>query len=131
MDRDKIHDVTMNLVDNAIKYTASGWVNIRVSRTPSLLTFQVQDSGMGIAAEDIDKLFQKFTRAEAVTRIHTGGSGLGLFIAKKIVEAHGGRIWVESEGVGKGSLFNYTLPITSADQAAAPIAPPAPVLSAP
>ncbi|MEK7164951.1 MAG: HAMP domain-containing sensor histidine kinase [Patescibacteria group bacterium] len=131
LDRDKIHDVTMNLVDNAIKYTPSGWVNIRISRTPSLLTFQVQDSGMGISAADIDKLFQKFTRAEAVTRIHTGGSGLGLFIAKKIVEAHGGRIWVESEGPGKGSIFNYTLPITSADQAAAPIAPPAPVLSAP
>ena len=112
LDRDKIHDVTMNLVDNAIKYTPSGWVNIRISRTPSLLTFQVQDSGMGISAEDIDKLFQKFTRAEAVTRIHTGGSGLGLFIAKKIVEAHGGRIWIESEGPGKGSLFNYTLPIT-------------------
>lgn len=127
LDRDKIHDVTMNLVDNAIKYTPSGWVNIRISRTPSLLTFQVQDSGMGISAEDIDKLFQKFTRAEAVTRIHTGGSGLGLFIAKKIVEAHGGRIWVESEGPGKGSLFNYTLPITSTlpageagDQAATP-----------
>ena len=117
LDRDKIHDVTMNLVDNAIKYTPSGWVNIRISRTPSLLTFQVQDSGMGISAEDIDKLFQKFTRAEAVTRIHTGGSGLGLFIAKKIVEAHGGRIWIESEGVGKGSIFNYTLPITTSSPA--------------
>jgi len=111
MDRDKIHDVTMNLVDNAIKYTPAGWVNIRIARSPSLLTFSVQDSGMGISAQDIDKLFQKFTRAEAVTRVHTGGSGLGLFIAKKIVEAHGGRIWIESEGEGKGSLFTYTLPI--------------------
>ncbi len=125
LDRDKIHDVTMNLVDNAIKYTPTGWVNIRISRTPSLLTFQVQDSGLGISAEDIDKLFQKFTRAEAVTRIHTGGSGLGLFIAKKIVEAHGGRIWVESEGPGKGSLFNYTLPITATNTPVEPVIPSA------
>ena len=100
LDRDKIHDVTMNLVDNAIKYTPKGWVNIRVARSPSLLTFSVQDSGLGISANDIDKLFQKFTRAEAVTRIHTGGSGLGLFIAKKIVEAHGGRICLPASGGG-------------------------------
>lgn len=116
MDRDKIQDVTMNLVDNAIKYTPSGWIDIRISRTPSLLTVQVQDSGIGIAEKDIEKLFQKFSRAEAVSRIHTGGSGLGLFVAKKIVEAHGGRIWVESEGEGKGSLFTFTLPIVSEEK---------------
>lgn len=111
IDRDKIQDVVMNLVDNAIKYTQKGWVNVRISRTKSLLQFEVKDSGIGIAASDIDRLFQKFTRAEAVTRIHTGGSGLGLFIAKKIIEAHGGKIWAESEGEGKGSMFSFTLPI--------------------
>ncbi|MBI4122418.1 MAG: GAF domain-containing protein [Parcubacteria group bacterium] len=113
LDRDKIHDVVMNLVDNAIKYTEKGWVNVRVSRSKSLVVFEVRDSGIGIASADIDRLFQKFTRAEAVTRIQTGGSGLGLFIAKKIVEAHGGRIWAESEGEGKGSMFTFTLPIVT------------------
>jgi signal transduction histidine kinase len=101
----------MNLVDNAIKYTQKGWVNARMSRSKSLVTFEVRDSGIGINPIEIDKLFQKFSRAEAVTRIHTGGSGLGLFIAKKIVEAHGGRIWAESEGEGSGSMFAFTLPI--------------------
>ncbi|MEK7189349.1 MAG: HAMP domain-containing sensor histidine kinase, partial [Patescibacteria group bacterium] len=111
LDRDKIHDVMMNLVDNAVKYTDKGWVNVRLARSKSLITFEVRDSGIGIDPIEIDRLFQKFTRAEAVTRIHTGGSGLGLFIAKKIVEAHGGRVWAESEGEGKGSMFTFTLPI--------------------
>ncbi|MBI2050811.1 MAG: hypothetical protein HYT31_03310 [Parcubacteria group bacterium] len=111
LDRDKIHDVMMNLVDNAIKYTDTGWVNVRLARSKSLITFEVRDSGMGIDPIEMDRLFQKFTRAEATTRIHTGGSGLGLFIAKKIIEAHGGRVWAESEGEGKGSMFTFTLPI--------------------
>jgi len=111
LDQDKIHDVMMNLVDNAIKYTPKGWVNVRLARSKSLITFEVSDSGIGIADDEIDKLFHKFSRAEAVSRIHTGGSGLGLFIAKKIIEAHGGRIWAESPGEGKGSKFTFTLPI--------------------
>ena len=111
IDRDKIHDVMMNLVDNAIKYTPKGWINVRLSRSKSFITFEVRDSGIGIDPIEMDRLFQKFTRAEAVTRIHTGGSGLGLFIAKKIIEAHAGRIWTESEGEGKGALFTFTLPI--------------------
>ena len=112
-DKDKIHDVVMNLIDNSIKYTEKGWVNIRVSRSKSLVTLEVKDSGIGIDPNEIVKLFQKFSRSEAVTRIHTGGSGLGLFIAKKIIEAHGGRIWAESEGKDKGSMFTFTLPIES------------------
>ncbi len=111
VDKDKIHDVMMNLTDNAVKYTPQGWVNVRMARSKSLITYEVRDSGIGIAPEEIDKLFQKFSRAEAVSRIHTGGSGLGLFIAKKIIEAHGGRVWAESEGEGKGSMFTFTLPI--------------------
>jgi len=112
-DKDKIHDVVMNLVDNSIKYTEKGWINIRISKSKSLITLEVEDSGIGISENEIDKLFQKFSRAEAVSRIHTGGSGLGLFIAKKIIETHGGRIWAESEGKDKGSSFTFTLPIQS------------------
>ena len=111
-DKDKIHDVVMNLVDNAIKYTEKGWINIRINRSKSLISLEVRDSGIGIASDEIDKLFQKFSRAEAVSRIHTGGSGLGLFIARKIIETHAGRIWAESEGKGKGSIFTFTLPIS-------------------
>jgi len=111
IDKDKIHDVVMNLVDNAIKYTEKGWVSIRLSSSKSLMTFESRDSGIGISEEEIDKLFQKFSRAEAVDRVHTGGSGLGLFIAKKIIEAHGGKIWAESDGKNKGSVFTFTLPI--------------------
>ena len=111
LDKDKIHYVFMNLVDNAIKYTPKGWINVRMSRSKSLVTIEIRDSGMGIDPNEIDKLFQKFSRAEAISRIHTGGSGLGLFIARKIVEGHGGRIWAESEGDGKGSSFTFTLPI--------------------
>lgn len=123
-DRDKIHDVMMNLVDNSIKYTQKGWVNVRLNRSKSLISFEVRDSGIGIDPDEIDKLFHKFSRAEAVSRIHTGGSGLGLFIAKKIIEAHGGRIWAESPGEGKGSTFTFTLPIESAEASApAPVEP--------
>jgi signal transduction histidine kinase len=116
LDHDKLHDVMMNLVDNSIKYTKKGWVNVRLSSSKSLVVFEVRDSGIGIAPEEIDKLFEKFSRAEAVSRIHTGGSGLGLFIAKKIVEAHGGRVWAESNGEGKGSTFTFTLPIEEGEK---------------
>lgn len=111
LDRDKIQDVVMNLVDNSIKYTPAGSINIRLDRSPSLLTFQIKDTGIGIDPSDIDKLFQKFSRADAASHIQTGGSGLGLFVAKKIVEAHGGRIWAESEGKGQGAAITFTLPI--------------------
>lgn len=115
IDRDKIQDVVLNLVDNAIKYTDTGSIDIRFDRSPSLLSFQIKDTGAGISPEGLDKLFQKFSRADVASHIQTGGSGLGLFVAKKIVEAHGGRIWAESEGEGEGqgATFTFTLPIVS------------------
>ncbi len=110
-DSDKIKDVVVNLIDNAIKYTPEGKIEITVKKTNSHAKVQVKDTGIGIDKEEIDELFSKFKRAKGVSEISPGGSGLGLFIAKKIIEAHKGKIWVESEGVGRGSVFTFILPI--------------------
>ncbi len=110
-DSDKIKDVVVNIIDNAIKYTPEGKIEITVKKTNSHARVQVRDTGIGIDKEEIDELFSKFKRAKGVSEISPSGSGLGLFIAKKIIEAHKGKIWVESEGVGRGSVFTFILPI--------------------
>ena len=106
-DTDKVTQVLTNLVSNAIKYTpAGGWVKVcwKSPATPSVTTC-VADSGIGIAPEDQKKLFQKFFRADNSSTREAGGTGLGLVIAKTIVELLGGAIWVESEvGRAAGSI---------------------------
>jgi signal transduction histidine kinase len=111
IDPEKMRQVVMNLIDNAIKYTPAGHVTIDLNKTKQGVEFCVKDSGMGMTPEDIDNLFQKFSRNEKTDLVHTEGTGLGLYVAKKIVEAHGGKIWAESEGKGKGSKFCFTLPV--------------------
>jgi len=111
IDRDKIKDVLINLIDNAIKYTPAGKVEVALSRAESQLKVAVKDTGVGILSEEVGELFKKFVRGEGIAQVDTSGSGLGLYIAKKIVEAHGGKIWVESPGKGKGATFSFTLPI--------------------
>ena len=105
------HQAIYNLVENAIKYTSEGGqVFVRVRTSPNDLVFEIQDTGIGIAAEDMPRLFEKFYRGkarEARTRV---GTGLGLAIVRSIAERHGGRIWVESEE-GKGSTFFLQIPI--------------------
>lgn len=110
-DSDKLKDVILNLVDNAVKYTEKGGITVRVRKLGGSVRVVVQDTGIGIEPEQAKHLFQKFVRASGIAQIHPDGSGLGLFIAKKIVESHGGKIWVESEGKGKGSTFQFTLPM--------------------
>lgn len=110
-DADKIEDVILNLLDNAIKYTAKGTVTAILTQEQGMLHFAVKDSGIGIKPQDATELFNKFVRGSGIAQIHPDGSGLGLFIAKSIVDAHGGRIWTESEGEGKGSTFQFTLPL--------------------
>ncbi len=110
-DGDKIQDVILNLVDNAIKYTAKGSVTVSASHEDGLVHVKVKDSGVGIKPEDAHELFNKFVRGSGIAQIHPDGSGLGLFIAKSIIDAHGGRIWVESDGEGKGSTFQFVIPI--------------------
>jgi signal transduction histidine kinase len=110
-DSDKIRDVLVNLTDNAIKYTEKGSVTVRVSARPTEVEVAVEDTGMGLSADEIKALFAKFSRGERVKIKESQGSGLGLFIAKKIIEAHSGKIGVTSPGPGKGTTFSFTLPI--------------------
>ena len=110
-DSDKLREVILNLVDNSIKYTPEGKVEVLVGYDEKQLTFKVKDTGIGIDPEEAKTLFRKFVRGSGVAQIHTGGSGLGLFIAQKIIKEHEGNIWVESEGKGKGSTFQFVVPV--------------------
>ncbi len=116
VDQNRIREVFQNIIDNAIKYTMSGGIVVRLTGNASVIQIQVQDSGSGIPADDIPHLFQKFYRVDNSTTRTIGGTGLGLFICRKIVELYSGRIWVESE-LGKGSTFFIDLPRLSAEQA--------------
>ena len=106
-DMNKLKQVFTNLVDNSIKYTPKGKTQVKLSRpTPGIVRFEVEDNGIGIAAETLPKLFEKFTRAEGANDVNVIGTGLGLYVAKEMVLAHeGGKIWAESDGKGKGSTF--------------------------
>lgn len=106
-DRDGFHDIFINLLSNAFKFTTDGGqVLIRASRTGGFVLHEIQDTGIGVPHDKIDKIFDEFYQVE--TGKH-GGTGLGLAITKQIVEGHGGKIWLESE-LGKGSTFFFTLP---------------------
>ncbi len=111
LDADKIHEVMMNFVDNAIKYTKKGKVEVSVQANDGHVTYCVKDNGMGISSEVMPVLFQKFSRGKGSFRSHTEGLGLGLYVAKMMIDAHKGKIWAESDGEGKGSRFCFSLPI--------------------
>lgn len=107
-DEIKIRQVVLNLIDNSIKYTKKGSIIVSVKKIDDKVIFAVKDTGMGMIKEIKDSLFQKFSRGEGA-RMDTSGSGLGLYLSKEIVEAHKGRIWVDSPGPGKGSIFSVEL----------------------
>ncbi len=109
VDPDRIREVVTNLFDNAVKYTESGKVSLGLTGDQAVVQVYVRDTGAGIPAEDIPHLFQKFYRVDSSATRTVGGTGLGLFICRKIVELYQGRIWVESEP-GKGSTFYINLP---------------------
>ena len=106
-DMEKVRQVILNVIDNAIKYTEKGSIAVNLSKDISKGMFRVAvtDTGMGISHDEKEKLFQKFSRGEG-GKTNTGGSGLGLYLAKQIAEAHGGHISIDSPGVGKGSTFS-------------------------
>ncbi|MBI2591055.1 MAG: hypothetical protein HYW34_00010 [Candidatus Brennerbacteria bacterium] len=106
----KLKQVVQNLVDNAIKYTPNGFVKVELKEDGESLVFSVKDSGLGMSAGLLPQVFEEFVRDERVKK-EIRGTGLGLYIAKKIIQAHNGEIWTESEGEGKGSVFSFKLKI--------------------
>lgn len=110
-DRKRIGQALGNLVSNAIKYTDQGFVKVLAGQTDNHLMVSVVDTGDGMKQEDIVKLFSKFEQLGKGKSGQKGGSGLGLIIAKGIIESHGGKIWGTSKGLGKGSTFTFSLPL--------------------
>lgn len=106
-DKDKLKQVIANLIDNSIKYTPSGTVaaSLRHDNARRKIIFAIKDTGIGIAPEVLPRLFQKFSRAQSANKVNIRGTGLGLYVAKEIVDAHRGTLHAESEGEGKGSTF--------------------------
>ena len=117
VDPDRLREVITNLFDNAVKYTPDGKVSLGLTGDTQVVQMYVRDTGPGIPGEDLAHLFQKFYRVDNSATRTIGGTGLGLFICRKIVELYNGRIWVESE-FGKGSSFFINFPRLSSQQAA-------------
>lgn len=111
LDQDKIRQVILNIMDNAIKYTKEGGITIKLEKFNLEEQIKISDTGEGMDEKEIQSLFQIFSRATAGTQLHTEGAGIGLYVAKQFVEMHGGKIWAESPGKGKGSTFIIQLPI--------------------
>lgn len=133
-DKGRLNQILYNLVGNALKFTPrDGHVRVELAARDGTALVQVRDTGLGLAPEDIARLFKPFSQVHTATE-KKKGSGLGLFICKGIAEAHGGRIWAESAGPGRGASFAFTVPLAPAEsggsdaaqpQAAAPATPSA------
>ena len=113
VDRDRVNQILVNLINNAIKFTERGGIKVIVEDSgDQFITTRIRDTGVGIPRDELDKVFDKFYQLSKASAVKSKGSGLGLSITKKLIEMHGGKIWVESEE-GKGSEFCFTLPTGS------------------
>ena len=111
IDGEKMRAVLQNLLENAIKYTPEGGrIEMDFQVVGDFVQMSIKDGGIGIPDEDKKNIFRRFFRAKNAIKVETDGSGLGLFIAKGIIEKHGGKIWFESSP-GLGTIFNFTIPI--------------------
>ena len=111
----RLRQILTNLIGNAIKFTEKGSVTLAVesheqNEQEVALRFSIQDTGIGVSKESLDKLFKPFSQTHAALERNLGGTGLGLAICKEIIELHQGEIWVEST-LGEGSIFSFALPI--------------------
>ena len=112
VDKDRIIQVLTNLAGNALQYTPNGGkVSISVRREKSEILFAVKDTGIGISTEQLTFIFNRFYRTDKSRNRASGGSGIGLTIAKALVQAHQGKIWAESNGEGNGSTFSFLIPL--------------------
>lgn len=111
MDRGKIRELLSNLIDNAIEYTENGHIEIETKKKKGNVQILVSDTGIGISKGEVASLFDKFSRGKKARQIKKNGSGLGLYLGKKIAEAHDGKIYARSKGSSKGSTFFVELPL--------------------
>jgi len=112
IDEDRVQQILVNLMGNALQYTPGGGsVTVRAAQQQQMLAITITDTGTGILAEHLPHLFTRFYRVDKSRSRASGGSGIGLTIAKHLVEAHGGRIWADSAGRGQWSTFGFTLPL--------------------
>jgi signal transduction histidine kinase len=110
-DRDRTEEILFNLIDNAIKYSSEGApIRVDAESNGRYLAISVSDRGIGIPEEEMDRIFEKFHRVDRKDAMESYGHGLGLYICRRLVEAQGGQIWVESV-VGEGSTFRFSLPL--------------------
>ena len=115
-DHDRLMQVLENLLSNAVKYSSAGdEIVVRVADQGESALVAVADRGSGIAPETLPRVFDRFYRTDSATASNARGLGLGLHTAKALVEAHGGRIWAESAGPGRGSTFSFVLPYCPAE----------------
>ncbi len=118
LDVNKIREVVSNLIDNALKYTKEGGVTVTVEGDDRCVSVRIQDTGIGVDPKEGKRLFEKFTRSTETMKLDVSGTGLGLYVGKNFVEAHGGLLSVESDGLGKGSTFIIKLPVETFGKAA-------------
>ena len=112
IDEQKIREVLLNVLDNAIKYTRTGGITVGLERIEDKnLQIRVKDTGEGLTREESSKLFESFSRGTAGERFWVEGVGLGLYVSRKFIELHKGKIWAESKGRGKGTTIYIELPI--------------------
>ena len=113
LDGGRLRQVAGNLLSNAVKFTPyGGKISVKALKTGDDLVVSVSDTGIGIKPEDVDRVFDKFVQLDSTLSRRYKGTGLGLALSKTFVELHGGRIWVESEGLGRGSTFRFRIPLS-------------------
>ncbi|MFH1401894.1 MAG: HAMP domain-containing sensor histidine kinase, partial [Parcubacteria group bacterium] len=111
IDPDKTRDIILNIIDNAIKYTQKGRVEVSAKAKSNSVLISITDTGEGMSEDEIAKMFKSFSRGAAGNQLFTEGMGLGLYIARQFTEMQKGKIWAQSPGKGKGSIFFIELPI--------------------
>ena len=116
-DTKKISEVISNVIDNSVKYTPAGEIIVSLHEEGTSVVFSCQDTGLGILSEDLPRLFHKFVRGKDMMKVHTEGTGLGMYFARTVVENMGGRIWAESPGKNRGSKFCFSLPLADKKKA--------------